>query len=271
MFLTPSLPLCSQRNFVVLRMYRVNARILRRLTGSTTQTLRPSCQGYHCQGHPSRVYYSALSSDDTFSNLPQQVDLLERYRGLVTAGIIQYDEEQLRVVMQVLAYISSRCRIAVMILCQLRRLQRELIDYAPPAICSNLIRPTVSNDSASTDDADSWWVHQESENLALADAKSLVRSRGYAEELSSMNTPKVKYKMHWSFCMLSLISLIGATSDGPTRLRKELSRRLVVLWHAHPLQSAKALQPAGPGNIPRCLGRNPATNVFAVFASSGRA
>lgn len=42
--------------------------------------------------------------DGTFSsNLPQTVDLLERYRGLVTLGTIKYDEEQVRVVMQVSA------------------------------------------------------------------------------------------------------------------------------------------------------------------------
>jgi hypothetical protein len=36
--------------------------------------------------------------------LPQHTDLLDRYRALVTAGEIQYDEEQIRVVMQVGGY-----------------------------------------------------------------------------------------------------------------------------------------------------------------------
>ena len=35
------------------------------------------------------------------TNLPTQVDLLERYRGLVTLGRIKEDEEQIRVIMQV--------------------------------------------------------------------------------------------------------------------------------------------------------------------------
>lgn len=38
------------------------------------------------------------------SNLPQQVDLLERYRGLVALGRIKYDENQVRVIMQVGLY-----------------------------------------------------------------------------------------------------------------------------------------------------------------------
>ena len=35
------------------------------------------------------------------SNLPQTIDLLHTYRGLVALGKIKYDEEQVRVVMQV--------------------------------------------------------------------------------------------------------------------------------------------------------------------------
>jgi hypothetical protein len=35
------------------------------------------------------------------SALPQPVDLLETYRGLVSVGKIKYDEEQVRVIMQV--------------------------------------------------------------------------------------------------------------------------------------------------------------------------
>ena len=39
------------------------------------------------------------------TNLPTQVDLLERYRGLVTLGRIKEDEEQIRVIMQVETFI----------------------------------------------------------------------------------------------------------------------------------------------------------------------
>lgn len=35
------------------------------------------------------------------TNLPANVDLLERYRGLVALGRIEEDEEQIRVIMQV--------------------------------------------------------------------------------------------------------------------------------------------------------------------------
>lgn len=40
-------------------------------------------------------------TDKSQSNLPAQIDLLDRYRGLVTLGRIQEDEEQIRVIMQV--------------------------------------------------------------------------------------------------------------------------------------------------------------------------
>ena len=41
------------------------------------------------------------------TNLPANVDLLERYRGLVTLGRIQEDEEQIRVIMQVRHFVSQ--------------------------------------------------------------------------------------------------------------------------------------------------------------------
>ena len=41
------------------------------------------------------------------TNLPANVDLLERYRGLVTLGRIQEDEEQIRVIMQVRHLVSQ--------------------------------------------------------------------------------------------------------------------------------------------------------------------
>ena len=41
------------------------------------------------------------------TNLPANVDLLERYRGLVALGRIQEDEEQIRVIMQVRHFVSQ--------------------------------------------------------------------------------------------------------------------------------------------------------------------
>lgn len=39
--------------------------------------------------------------------LPQQTDLLDIYRGLVITGRIQYDEDQIRVIMEVRPYSRS--------------------------------------------------------------------------------------------------------------------------------------------------------------------
>ena len=56
--------------------------------------------GFHV---PSRRRYTlgAAQSHAGASGLPQQLDLLERYRGLVALGRVTYDEEQVRVIAQV--------------------------------------------------------------------------------------------------------------------------------------------------------------------------
>ena len=46
------------------------------------------------------------------TNLPAQIALLERYRGLVALGRVQEDEEQVRVIMQVSIPVSSAKGIA---------------------------------------------------------------------------------------------------------------------------------------------------------------
>jgi hypothetical protein len=60
--------------------------------------LRPICS----QPAPANSLRLGLQTRWT-SNLPQNTDLLERYRGLVAVGQIEYDEEQVRVVMEVLS------------------------------------------------------------------------------------------------------------------------------------------------------------------------
>ncbi|EPQ56948.1 hypothetical protein GLOTRDRAFT_39171, partial [Gloeophyllum trabeum ATCC 11539] len=101
--------------------------------------------------------------------LPQQVDLLDRYRGLVTLGKIKYDEEQVRVVMQ------------------LRRLQKELADYVPPTIASHYF----SAERKSRDGPVEWWKrHDEEEEVAPSESKALTRVRSHAEELAALTTPK---------------------------------------------------------------------------------
>ncbi|KAK7473136.1 hypothetical protein VKT23_001237 [Stygiomarasmius scandens] len=105
------------------------------------------------------------------STLPQQVDLLERYRGLVTLGKVQYDEAQVRVIMQ------------------LRRLQRELRDYNPVGSSSYAHWHNSPESDPSEDEKaqPNWWStpsETESEHSAI------VRFKGHAEELASLQSPK---------------------------------------------------------------------------------
>lgn len=55
-----------------------------------------------------RRAYSVSFPTRTASRLPQQTDLLERYRSLVTLGRITHDEQQIRIVMQVRRTASRR-------------------------------------------------------------------------------------------------------------------------------------------------------------------
>ncbi|KZT63860.1 hypothetical protein DAEQUDRAFT_815381 [Daedalea quercina L-15889] len=72
------------------------------------------------------------------SGLPQQLDLLEQYRGLVVLGCVKYDKEQVQVITQ------------------LTRLQRELNGYAPPALASHYLHH--SNVKEAGEDARPWWA-----------------------------------------------------------------------------------------------------------------
>ncbi|KAI0946330.1 hypothetical protein AcV7_010336 [Taiwanofungus camphoratus] len=72
------------------------------------------------------------------------MDLLERYRGLVALGKIKYDEEQIRVVMQ------------------LRRLQKDLDGYAPPALSSRYLQSMEDQAVRAEAESRPWWPPQKS-------------------------------------------------------------------------------------------------------------
>ncbi|KIJ68128.1 hypothetical protein HYDPIDRAFT_165832 [Hydnomerulius pinastri MD-312] len=117
----------------------------------------------------SRRTYSTLSPGGT-SNVPQQTDLLERYRGLVALGKIRYDEEQVRVVMR------------------LRNLQRQLDGYAPPALTSGLLSQQRTNTSPPVDeDITPWWLSSE---RVAAESLPPIRVKSLTEELANLDTPK---------------------------------------------------------------------------------
>ncbi|KAJ6498938.1 AFG1-like ATPase-domain-containing protein [Mycena sanguinolenta] len=85
---------------------------------------------------------------------------------MVSAGKIQYDEDQIRVIMQ------------------LRTLQKELIDYSPAMVAPHLL------DSPETSSA--WWTDNSSPESDALDAHSrnLISLRSHAEELMDLNAPK---------------------------------------------------------------------------------
>ncbi|KAJ7745464.1 AFG1-like ATPase-domain-containing protein [Mycena maculata] len=102
-----------------------------------------------------------------FSTLPQHTDLLEKYRGMVATSQIHFDEDQVRVIMQ------------------LRRLQKELIDYSPAMVAPNLL------DAPETSSA--WWVREPSEFESFnvdSTSRSLISLKSHAEELAAVDTPK---------------------------------------------------------------------------------
>ncbi|KAI0071648.1 hypothetical protein K474DRAFT_1712288 [Panus rudis PR-1116 ss-1] len=111
-----------------------------------------------------------LSHEDSGSNLPQTVDLLETYRGLVTLGKVRYDEEQIRVVMK------------------LRRLRRELDQYVPPAFSSHYLMGSTQ-EATELDAEEPWWTSNVDKESA-EEMKALVRVKSHAEELAALTTPK---------------------------------------------------------------------------------
>ncbi|THH26758.1 hypothetical protein EUX98_g7430 [Antrodiella citrinella] len=107
------------------------------------------------------------------SQLPQTTDLLQTYRGLISLGKIQYDEEQVRVIMH------------------LRRIQKELDGYAPPAVVSRYLRErvkTTADNAAGSESA--WWSSNEAIPPSEADTKALIRAPKHEDELANLTTPK---------------------------------------------------------------------------------
>ncbi|KDQ57396.1 hypothetical protein JAAARDRAFT_78605 [Jaapia argillacea MUCL 33604] len=128
----------------------------------------------------SRVHFSSPATGDSDElgsiGLPQQVDLLDRYRGLVALGKIQYDEDQIRVIMK------------------LRRLQRELVNYVPTAISSRYFQNEISVGRKEEEEKGErpWWLYSPHETEVQVDqsSKALIRVKSVAEELASLTTPK---------------------------------------------------------------------------------
>ncbi|KAH9935750.1 AFG1-like ATPase-domain-containing protein [Fomitopsis serialis] len=133
--------------------------------------LRAASPGLIAATGPPRHYSTEISG------VPQQLDLLERYRGLVALGRVRFDDEQVRVI------------------AQLRRLQRELDGYAPPALATRYIHHSGSERELG-DNARPWWApadHAEvtvDADTAASEYGALIRIRTHAEEIAALTTPK---------------------------------------------------------------------------------
>ncbi|KAF8904406.1 AFG1-like ATPase-domain-containing protein [Gymnopilus junonius] len=166
---------------------------------------------FRCRAPPN-TQTSKLSviTKRNISNLPE-TDLLEKYISLVTLGDIEYDEEQVRVVMK------------------LRRLQRELEEYAPPALSANLFQPRQPESSDSP-----WWVCSGQEFGSDESQKALIRLRGHAEELNALETPKIPVHNHArgsSSGKSFLVDLWFESVKTPYKARKHYSQLVLEICH----------------------------------------
>lgn len=138
-----------------------------------------------------RIQVIRRSVHDSSQRLPQTTDLFQTYHGLIALGKIQYDEEQIRVIMQVrplyILFPKSHSLIA-----QLRRLQKELDGYAPPALTSQYHNPQRSAQGvAGVEPESAWWQSDESTATPDVDSRALIRAPSHAEDLANLTTPKV--------------------------------------------------------------------------------
>ncbi|KAF5377699.1 hypothetical protein D9757_009371 [Collybiopsis confluens] len=107
------------------------------------------------------------------SKSPQQLDILERYRGLVALGRIKYDEGQVRAIIQ------------------LRRLQKDLKEYSPVGY-SNLTHwnSNFANSPSPLQDPEPWWTGSYHSRDKPVSSSSLILYKGHPEELASLQSPK---------------------------------------------------------------------------------
>ena len=91
----------------------------------------PLPRGFLANTSCAHYYHSTVVSRKYATNLPAQVNLLERYRGLVALGQLQVDEEQIRVIAQVRLAVGRYGRHA-----DVRRLLAATVEQGLRRICT---------------------------------------------------------------------------------------------------------------------------------------
>lgn len=147
---------------------------------------------FRCSGRGWRTYSQATSQ------LPQTTDLLQVYHGLVSLGKIQHDEAQVRVVMHVRKFpISSPpIRNSHQSHSQLRRISKDLENYAPPALTSRYFTRHTPRTPISAEEGlqKPWWQADNSAAAEVdANVKALIRAPSHENELAQLTTPKVSF------------------------------------------------------------------------------
>ncbi|KAI0663446.1 AFG1-like ATPase-domain-containing protein [Cubamyces menziesii] len=179
--------------------------------------------------------------------LPAQIDLLDRYRGLVALGRIKEDDEQIRVIMK------------------LRRLHKELEGYAPPAVLARHLNQThaVSAAGSESDESGPWWAASEPIQPPET-SRGLIRVRTHAEEIDALTTPKGLLITGPPGSGKSfLIDLWFSTLPTPFKARKhynelvleiyravweETRRRMATLYASNSSPESQAEEPSKPWN-----------------------
>lgn len=135
----------------------------------------------------------------------ESTDILEVYRSLVARGLLDWDEEQVRCVMQVSIPRLHHSEALASHSLQLRKLLEELQDYTPPLDLLAKLSPDAPLLAREAMKAEkegkgaSWWKGLTSNDKGDAQGngptereRALVKVLSGEEELEALTTPKVR-------------------------------------------------------------------------------